>query len=150
MNPLQSVIEMIDEQLEPLDREHEQLTERLRVIDEMRFSLREMRKQAVPSKSAKTRGGKAQKPSPRKADVMEVLVGLVKDNQPIARQDLESLAKHTLKAERGFCLSGAALLIKKCLGTDSFTVSKDDRVSCPSENSTADTAVKQVLAHQPS
>lgn len=58
-----------------------------------------------------------------------VCLSIVEKQQPIAKDQLESVVKQQLSGEHGFSLNGVGLLIARCLASESFQIADDGRVS---------------------
>ncbi|QDV81231.1 hypothetical protein [Planctomycetes bacterium TBK1r] len=130
MDALETARHALEQQLEPIEREYAHLTGQLDVLKQARDQLKAAIAELKPANPGRhKKGGKAGRPSPCKSDVMAACQRLVEANAPIAKADLESLVKHTLKEEAGFSLSGAALLLRSCLASDAFRISPDGEVS---------------------
>ncbi|WP_153558155.1 hypothetical protein [Roseimaritima sediminicola] len=127
-------------QLEPVEREAAALKERLAAIEQTRDQLEAAIKALTPDRKPKSRGSrKPSKPFAKKADVHAVCLALVEANAPIAKADLESLAKHKLSEDLDFSLSGVSLRLSECLRSEDFNISPEGLVSL-----SADTAAPHV------
>lgn len=121
--------EFILGQLKPLDQEATELKARLAELEAERTPLLEALKALeLGTKKKPKRNRKPAFPSVTKEDVQPVCLALVKDNPNIERSDLESLAEEKLVKELGFSRNGLKMQIQKCLNSNLFVISKDDRV----------------------
>ena len=73
-----------------------------------------------------TKRTRASKPCCTKEEVIQVLVGLLRDNGALSRDELEELAKHKLSRERGRNLSGFAMRFREALGDGPFHEARDN------------------------
>jgi len=130
MSTIQAARSSLLKQLEPLAIEHAEAKERLDAIEQTKTMLEAALKALEEPRKAKSKATrKASKPYARKDDVMAVCVALVQANQPIAKSDLKSLAKHKLSEDQGFNLSGVSLRLSECLASETFQVDADGMVT---------------------
>tara|TARA_R110002073_G_scaffold8027_19_gene44879 strand:+ start:14733 stop:15188 length:456 start_codon:yes stop_codon:yes gene_type:complete len=140
MSAIDNVRETLLAELEPVEREYTETKERLDAIEKVKNQLEALLKAMDGTKRANGKAAnKASKPFARKSDVMEVCRALVAANQPIAKDDLESLTKHKLANDGGFNLSGVALRLAECLASNAFEIASDGDVSLASKGVAADT-----------
>ncbi len=133
MSAIDNVRETLLAELEPVAREYAETKERLDAIEKVKSQLEALLKAMDGTKRGNGKAtSKAGKPFARKKDVMEVCRALVATNQPIAKDDLESLTKHKLADDYGFNLSGVALRLAECLVSDVFEIATNGDVSLAS------------------
>lgn len=138
MQATEKAREFILAELEPLDREAEELKLRLAEIEETKEPLFE-------ALSALEKGGKKKaknkrkdaKPSVKKEHVQPVCLALARDNPNITKSDLEELVEESLVNDKGFSRNGVKMQIRKCLGSDLFTISEDGKVTAASPETSA-------------
>lgn len=129
MNAIETARAALLPQLQTLKRDHAEAKERVRTIEHELNQIEAALKALGGTKTAKAKGGgKPSKPCARKQEVMAVCLALVEANQPIAKDDLESLAKHKIAEDLGFSLSGVSLRLAECLKSDVFQMDKNDCV----------------------
>ncbi|WP_430451105.1 hypothetical protein [Rhodopirellula europaea] len=134
--------QLLLDQLQPLEQEASELEARLATIHELRDEIKSRLKVPPEKKSSpKRQTRRASRPCAKKADVLLALRDLVSQNQPIDRSDLESLAKHKLRDEQNFSLSGVKLRLQECLSSDEFSIDDAGFVSLKKGNLSVPTAV---------
>lgn len=142
MNAIETARAALLPQLQTLKRDHAEAKERTRTIEHELNQIETALKALGGTKTAKAKaGGKPSKPCARKQDVMAVCVALVEANEPIAQDDLESLAKHKISEDLGFSLSGVSLRLAECLKSDVFQTDENDCVVSSDSVVTLDTSL---------
>ena len=112
----QEVVAAIDKQLDPINEELAKAQNRVNELTRAKERL----------EAARAPFGKAKSGADEKT-VLDICLVIVKENAPIAKADLESLAKDKLR-ERGFTLTGVHKRLQSCIAGKSFRVGSDDSV----------------------
>lgn len=131
----QTALAAIELQLEPICVEVAQTTEHLKTLQNSKARLEAARAALTGTKGGKAKSGnKERKPSANKSTVMKVCIDIATQNAPIAKADLEELAKDKLSDDLGFSLTGVQLRLRECLADDAFAITDDDMVSFAAAN----------------
>lgn len=131
----QTALAAIELQLAPISLEVAETEERLKTLQNSKARLEAARIALAGTKSGKAKsGGKERKPAANKTTVMKVCLDIATQNSPIAKADLEELAKDKLSDDLGFSLTGVQLRLRECLADDAFDITDDEMISLAAAN----------------
>lgn len=134
MSALDNVLRNVTDEIAPLKEKRRQHVEAIAAIDLVLEPLEETERLLKGKAKKKTNAArKAGKPCARKRDVMDICLALVEANQPIAKADLVSLAKHKILENGQFSQSGISLRLSECLRSDVFLISDDHTITLASD-----------------
>lgn len=119
--PIAEIERVLREQLTPLDAEAGRLKGQLASVEEQSARLRAAL-EALGGGPPKAKPPKRGRPCAKKAEVLEIVTKLVRENGVVPVDDLEGLAKETVSSELGRSLSGFGLRFRESLADPRFAV----------------------------
>lgn len=141
MSAVETARDALQSVINPLRDELASAKSRVASIETELKPLEEALKSLDSGKKAKSKAArKAGKPCAKKQDVLEICLALVEANQPIAKADLESLAKHKITESGKFSLSGVSLRLSECLASETFTIADDETITLSTSTATKEAA----------
>ncbi|MEM7811337.1 MAG: hypothetical protein AAF532_07670 [Planctomycetota bacterium] len=112
------------EELHPLDEEANRLRQRLAELDAQRDRLNAALL-ALSGESQTKKRKRSGKPAATKAEVIDVIAGLLRDNTTLAPDDLKDLTKDKVANDLGKGLNGFALRFREALADPMFVQGPD-------------------------
>ena len=121
---IEQIEQVLLTELAPLDEQAARVQTDLDAIDDKRNRLNAAI-EALGSGRKKAKSTRRTKPCATKAEVVQIVMDLLKDNGSLSMEDLDGLAKDRLSRDLGKSLSGFGLRFREALADPRFIVDAD-------------------------